>query len=144
MSRRIAIIFGGAALAALMAMPTQAQVPPPPPLPHLEIHVATEAPPRPRHEHRPPRPGEGYVWLGGNWHWEGSQWVWLGGRWERPEVEGSHWVHPRYVHEYGHYRYEPGHWSNQRLSDGDDYRQWREEHRHGDRDHDRDRDQHRP
>ena len=47
MSRRIAVIFGGAALAAQTAMPAYAQLPPPPPLPGLEIHVATEAPPRP-------------------------------------------------------------------------------------------------
>jgi hypothetical protein len=33
MSKRIAVIFGGAALAALTAMPTYAQLPPPPPLP---------------------------------------------------------------------------------------------------------------
>jgi hypothetical protein len=37
------------------------------------------------------------------------------------------------------YRYEPGHWSNQRLIEGDDYRNFRDENRrHRGRNRDRD------
>jgi hypothetical protein len=49
------------------------------------------------------------------------------------------WIKPRYTHEYGAYRYEPGHWSNQHLVESEDYRRWREE-RHHHNDHDRDAD----
>ncbi len=38
------------------------------------------------------------------------------------------------------WRYEPGHWNRQKLVEGDDYRQWREEHARARHDHDRDHD----
>ena len=41
----------------------------------------------------------------------------------------AHWVRARYVREYGSWRYVPGHWSNQTVVEGDDYRRWRDEHR---------------
>ena len=40
--------------------------------------------------------------------------------------------------EYGHWRYIPGHWSNQKVQDGDDYRGWKQE-RQNKRDRDRER-----
>ena len=130
------------AAVAAMASPIGAQVPVPP-LPHLEIRIAHSHPPRPHHEVRTARPGSDYVWIGGSWDWQGSEWTWIPGRWERPEHGDARWVHPRYVHEYGAYRYEPGHWSYQRVEEGDEYHRWREEHRHhhaGDHDHDHDHD----
>ncbi|HET9794970.1 MAG TPA: YXWGXW repeat-containing protein [Thermoanaerobaculia bacterium] len=133
------------AVVAATALPARAQVPVPP-LPHLEIHIAHSHPPRFRHEVRPERPGRDYVWIGGFWDWEGDQWIWVPGRWDRPAGHHVRWIRPRYVHEYGAYRYEPGHWSNQRIEEGDEYRRWRDEHhghhRHGDdRDRDHDHDQ---
>jgi len=117
------------AVAAAIAIPAAGQIPVPP-LPHVEIHVAHSHPPHLRHEVRGVRPGHEYVWIGGFWDWQGADWVWIPGRWARPEGEHVRWVHPRYVHEYGSYRYEPGHWSNQHLQESDEYHRWREEH-HG-------------
>lgn len=113
------------------------------PLPGLEIHVGRTAPPRPRRERRPERPGRDFVWLPGFWHWQERDWAWIPGRWEHPSERGARWVRARYTREGSAWRYEPGHWSNQRVIEGDDYRRWREEHhREGDHDrgHDRDRD----
>ena len=133
-----------AAMVAAFSMPALAQIP----VPHLEIHIAHTAPPRIRFERRPPRPAYGYVWINGAWDWQGDQWIWVPGRWDRPEGR-ARWIRPRYRHEYGAYRYEPGHWSTQRVIEGDDYHRWREERRHGrrydhrdhrDRDHDGDHD----
>jgi hypothetical protein len=109
------------------------------PLPSLEVHVGHTAPPRPRSERRPERPGRDFVWISGSWHLQDRDWVWIPGRWERPVEPGAHWVRARYEREGSAWRYEPGHWSSQRVIEGEDYRRWREEH-HTDRDHDRDRD----
>ncbi len=106
------------------------------PLPALEIHVAHAAPPKLRIEHRPSRPGRDYVWVQGFWHWNGGGWDWVPGRWDRPDAYGVTWVGARYVHEGSAYVYQPGHWSNQRLIEGDDYRSWKAE-KHASRHHDR-------
>jgi hypothetical protein len=126
-------VFLGA-LATIVTAPLFAQLPPPPPLPGLEIRIGRQAPPRIRHERRTRRPERNAVWIRGFWHWEGDNWVWIPGRWAVPEGRHAHWVAPRYRREYGGWRYEPGHWSNQRVVESEDYRRWREEHR---RDRDR-------
>jgi hypothetical protein len=122
------------ALAALFALPAGAQIP----VPNLEIHISHSHPPRLRHERVPPRPGEGYVWIGGNWDWRDNRWAWAPGRWDRPAESSVTWVTPRYERDSGYYRYEPGHWSNQHIVEGEDYRGWKEKHHHGARDRDRD------
>lgn len=129
--------------AALASLPAAAQVGVrvDVPLPGLEIRIGHRPPPRFRSESRPYRPGRDYVWIRGFWHWQGDDWVWIPGRWERPVDRSSRWVRPRYVRDGRVWRYEPGHWSSQRLIEGDDYRRWREENRRdGRRDRDRDRD----
>ena len=75
------------------------------------------------------RPSRDAVWIRGFWDWQGDNWVWIPGRWTVPEERHARWIGPRYRREYGGYRYEPGHWSNQRVIEGEDYRRWREEHR---------------
>jgi hypothetical protein len=109
---------------------------------NLEVHVATTAPPRARHERRPPRPDADSVWVNGYWDWQGARWEWVSGRWERPEERSARWIAPKYRREGNAYRYEPGHWSNQQVVEGDEYHRWKEEHGndrdHRDRDHDRD------
>jgi len=133
---RIAKIAAAAGFAALLAGPAIAQIPIPP-LPNLEVHIAQGPPPAVRYEHRPHRPGSDYVWVAGQYDWQDGRWAWIPGRWDRPEVRGVTWVRPRYVRDGSStYRYEPGHWSNQRLAMGSDYRDWHEKH-HNDRDHDR-------
>jgi hypothetical protein len=135
MRYRLASTLALGALAAILAAPATAQIPVPP-LPSLEIHFAANAPPRPRVERRTVRPGSDYTWVAGSWDWQGSQWGWLPGRWVRPEARNVAWVRPVYVRDGGGYRYQPGHWSNQRIVEGSDYREWHEKH-HNDRDHDR-------
>ncbi len=118
-----------AALAMVATAPLFAQLPPPPPLPGLEIRIGRQAPPRVRYERRMARPSRDAVWIRGFWDWQGDNWVWIPGRWTVPEERHARWIGPRYRREYGGYRYEPGHWSNQRVIEGEDYRRWREEHR---------------
>ena len=139
MVSKILKTLGPIAVAALVSIPAAAQIPVPP-LPNLEIHISHSRPPRLRHERIPPRPADGYIWVGGSWDWQGSRWAWVPGRWDRPAERDVNWVRPRYVRDSGYYRYEPGHWSNQRVVEGEDYRGWREKHHHGHRDRDRDRD----
>lgn len=109
----------------------------------IHVRVAPDAPPPIRHEVRMYRPSRSHVWIAGYWDRQDDRWAWSEGRWEEPRQRGSRWVRPRYQRESGAYRYEPGHWSHQRMEEGDDYRRWRKEHRRGwdkRRGHDRDRD----
>jgi hypothetical protein len=113
--------------AVLAAIPASAQVRAD--LGPLHIRIATDAPPRPRYERRPPRPYGDVVWINGYWDWEGDQWVWMSGRWERPIDRRHRWIKPRYLREGRVWRYEPAHWSNERLVEGEDYQRWRNDHR---------------
>jgi hypothetical protein len=107
-------------------------------LPGVEIRIGHTAPPPLRHEKKPHRPGSDYVWLGGGWDWQGSDWVWVPGRWERPAYHHATWVAPRTRREGEAWRVEPGHWSHQKLVEGDEYRRWRSEHASHEAHHDRD------
>ncbi len=127
MFRRILISMAPAVLVALVAAPALAQ----PSLPGFEIRIATSAPPHARREVIPQRPDRDSVWIKGYWNWEGSRWAWTNGRWERPEQRSHKWVAPRYVREGKAWRYEPPHWSHQKVTEGDDYRRWKQEHHRG-------------
>jgi len=113
------------ALLALVSMPAAAQPAPP----NLEIRIARSAPPRIRRERIPPRPDRQAVLARGYWHWEGDRWDWVSSRWERPSEPTHRWISPRYRREGRVWRYEPPHWSHDRVVEGDEYRRWREEHR---------------
>jgi hypothetical protein len=139
MTHRILKSLLPAALVAAISVPAAAQIPIPP-LPHMEIHIAHSAPPRPRAEYRAEMPGPGYVWVKGFWNWDGDQWVWIPGRWDRPAGVDVTWVDPHYFREEGGWRYEPGHWSNERVVEGRDYQEWSKHHHRSDRDRDHDRD----
>jgi len=99
------------------------------PLPGLEIRVGHTAPPRLRSERKPSRPGRDFLWVKGSWDWQANDWAWIPGRWERPNEHGARWMKARYVREGPAWRYEPAHWSNQHLLEGDDYRRWKAEYR---------------
>lgn len=61
-------------------------------------------------EHPGPRPGPGYVWIGGYHRWDGARYVWVPGHYELPPHRGAHWVAHRYVRRGGGWVFVEGHW----------------------------------
>ena len=122
--------------AVLAAIPAAAQVRAD--LGPLHIRIAGEAPPRARYEARPARPSDDSVWLDGYWDRQDDRWAWQTGRWEQPAPR-ARWIPARYTREGCHWyhqqgcawRYEPAHWSDQRLVEGEDYQRWQNEQRSG-------------
>jgi hypothetical protein len=112
------------ALLAFAAGPASAQVRIGVGLGPIEVRVAPDDPPPMRMEQRGPWPGQDYIWIGGYWDRDGDRWAWRQGRWDRPEHRGVRWITPVYRHERGGTRYEAGHWSNQRMHEGDEYHRW--------------------
>lgn len=98
-------------------------------LPGLEVRIGHRAPPPLQREVRPNRPSRNHTWVPGSWDWQRNDWAWISGRWDRPQHGRASWVKARYVREGRAWRYEPGHWSNQRVVRGEDYRRWREDYR---------------
>lgn len=114
------------ALAALLASAPLAYAQAVTIFPNIEIHIGHTAPPPQRVEVLVPRPGRGYSWVRGGWDLRGDDWVWMDGRWLRPERPRTRWVVARYASYGGAWRYTPGHWSDQRVIAGADYRAFRE------------------
>jgi hypothetical protein len=124
MFKKVLISMAPVALLGLMTVPAAAQ----PALPNLEIRIAHSAPPRVRVERIPKRPDRQSVWARGYWNWEGSRWDWVPGRWNRAENNRrSRWVAPRYRRDGKVWRYEPPHWSHERVVEGDEYHRWKAE-----------------
>lgn len=75
-----------------------------------QVVYVRQAPPSPRVEVISIAPGPGYVWLGGEWIWNGG-WAWESGRWCRPSPGYSMWIGGRWENAgsrgWGHH---PGHW----------------------------------
>jgi hypothetical protein len=122
-------------LALLTALPAAAQVRAD--VGPLHIRIASEAPPRARYERRTVRPNRQSVWINGSWHRQDDQWAWIDGRWDQPTESRARWINATYSREgcswYSrrncHWRYVPGHWSNQQVVEGEDYQQWRNQQR---------------
>lgn len=99
----------------------------------LHIRIATDAPPRGRYERRPARPSRQSIWVGGYWDRQQDRWSWIDGRWDQPRSPRSRWIQARYSREGCSWfnrrncawRYEPAHWSDQQLVEGEDYQRWR-------------------
>jgi outer membrane lipoprotein SlyB len=71
--------------------------------------VVAQAPPPPLGQTTVVAPGPGYVWIGGEWIWNGG-WVWRAGYWTYPPYSHAVWV-PGYWHTGPHGWYQrPGHW----------------------------------
>src|SRR4029077_304746 len=71
--------------------------------------VVAEAPPAPPAETVVVAPGPEYVWMPGEWVWNG-RWVWTGGCWILPPYPHAVWVGGYWGRgPYGWHRY-PGHW----------------------------------
>jgi len=71
--------------------------------------VVTEAPPPPPAQTVVVAPGPGYVWIGGEWVWDG-RWVWRAGYWAYPPYPHAVWVGGYWGRgSYGWY-WRRGHW----------------------------------
>lgn len=71
--------------------------------------VVTEAPPPPPAETVVVAPGPGYIWVGGEWVWNGG-WVWRAGYWAYPPYPHAVWVGGYWGRgSYGWY-WRRGHW----------------------------------
>jgi WXXGXW repeat (2 copies) len=128
MQKNLAKLLFPAVLVVFSCAPAFAQVRVGVDLGAIRIRIAPDAPPPLRVENRPPRPSRNHIWIGGSWDRQNDQWAWAPGRWEEPAQRGSSWVKPQYRKDSGAYRYEPGHWSHQKLEEGDDYTRWHKEH----------------
>ena len=67
-----------------------------------------------RHRHRRWKPvvvapGPDYVWIGGDWVWNGG-WVWRAGYWGYPPRPGVIWVGGSWSRGPGGWHHAPGHW----------------------------------
>jgi len=138
MQKTLARLLLPAVLAALSAAPAAAQIRIGVDLPSIHIRMAPDAPPPPQVEVRMHRPSRNHRWIAGYWDRQDDRWAWAPGRWERPSRRGSTWIPARHQREGGAYRFEPGHWSHEKMVEGDDYTRWRREHgrgseRHGSR-----------
>ena len=54
-------------------------------------------------------PGPGYVWVDGEWIWNGG-WVWMAGHWIVPPYPHAVWVRGGWIRGPHGYRRLPGHW----------------------------------
>jgi hypothetical protein len=137
MYRQVLKSMALASIAVLVAIPASAQV-----LAEFgpfHIRIAADPPPRVRFEARTARPDRDSVWTDGYWDRQGDRWSWSSGRWQQPVAPRARWVKARYQREgcpwYRRqncsWRYEPAHWSNQQLIEGEDYQRWRSERRSG-------------
>jgi len=95
----------------LLNTPSAIAAMPPPPEPQTNPYAAQapSAPPPPQDETPPPTPGPDYVWVGGDWVWNGG-WVWVGGHWAIPPFPGGFWYHGGWRRGWGGYRHYRGHW----------------------------------
>lgn len=74
-----------------------------------ETVVSQPPPPAPAENVTVVAPGPDYVWIGGEWIWNG-RWVWVAGHWGLPPYPHAVWIRGGWVRgPYGWHR-EPGHW----------------------------------
>jgi hypothetical protein len=72
--------------------------------------VVQQAPPQVEQvEVIPAAPSERYVWIRGNWHWNGAAWVWRRGHYELRR-EGLRWVPAHYEQHGPNWVYIDGYW----------------------------------
>jgi hypothetical protein len=64
----------------------------PVPEPQGDAASVQTPPPASPAEVQPPTPGPDYVWVDGDWVWNGG-WVWVGGHWVLPPYPGAVWFH---------------------------------------------------
>ena len=79
------------------------------PAPQPSASYVPEAPPRPPVETIVVAPGPGYVWIGGEWMWNG-RWIWRAGHWARPPWPHAVWVGGGWYRAHRGWHRTPGHW----------------------------------
>lgn len=71
------------------------------PVPEPQTNPSAQTPPPPPpDETPPPAPAPDYVWVGGDWVYNGG-WVWVGGHWVYPPFPGAIWFHGGWSHGWG-------------------------------------------
>jgi outer membrane lipoprotein SlyB len=80
------------------------------PAPAQTVTVANPAPPAPPADTVVVAPGPGYVWVGGEWSWNGVGWVWIGGHWAYPPYPRAVWVGGYWWRDYHGWHHAPGYW----------------------------------
>lgn len=58
---------------------------------------------------RPVSPGPGYVWMNGDWYWQGGRYTWREGRWDRGRL-GHTWHDGSWTQSRRGWRWNRGHW----------------------------------
>jgi outer membrane lipoprotein SlyB len=76
--------------------------------PQTTVVVSQPPPPAPV-ETMVVAPGPDYIWIGGEWIWNGG-WVWRAGYWGYPPRPGVIWVGGSWSRGPGGWHREPGHW----------------------------------
>jgi len=71
--------------------------------------VVSEPPPPAPAETIVAAPSPDYVWMDGEWIWNG-RWVWVGGHWGYAPYPHAVWIRGYWVHGPYGWRREPGHW----------------------------------
>lgn len=71
--------------------------------------MVADTPPPPPTETVVVAPGPGYVWVDGEWIWNG-RWVWVGGHWSVPPYPHAIWFRGGWARGPHGYRRVPGHW----------------------------------
>ncbi len=81
----------------------------PMPEPPANSSMSQTPPPALPPETAPPTPGPDYVWVDGDWVWNGG-WVWVGGHWVLPPFPHAVWIHGRWFRGGHGFLRERGHW----------------------------------
>lgn len=55
-------------------------------------------------------PGMDYVWVSGEWTWNGTAWYWVGGHWAYPPYPHAVWIMGYSWHDASGWHYVSGHW----------------------------------
>jgi len=71
--------------------------------------IVQSPPPPPPTETVVTAPGPGYVWIGGEWVWNG-RWVWVGGHWAQPPNPRAVWINGYWWKDYQGWHRTPGYW----------------------------------
>jgi outer membrane lipoprotein SlyB len=71
--------------------------------------VVAQPPPPPPVETVLVAPGPGYMWVDGEWVWNGG-WIWSAGHWGYPPRPGVIWIGGSWSHGNDGWHREPGHW----------------------------------